>query len=110
MTDLPAAAVTAALKVAPDGLFAAEIQRMLEAAAPAIRAQAIAETLARVEQGIADGAAEVIAQAAAAERQRIRQLAADVDAMYMRETASPPDYGVYEIETPFADLLREDTP
>ena len=44
---------------------------------------------------------------AAAERERIRQLAVDHDAMFLAAVPVPPDYGVSEIETPFADLLGE---
>jgi hypothetical protein len=53
--------------IEPDGMARAA----LEAAAPLIAAG----VLARVEQGIADGAAEVIAQAAAAERERACEIA-----------------------------------
>ena len=56
-------------------------------------------------------ASAVLAKAApliaAAERDRIRRLADEVEALYMRQTASAPDFGVTEIETPFADLIGE---
>ena len=85
MTDLPPSAIIAALKVAPDGLFTAEIQRMLEAAAPLIAADAFTD-------GFTDGVA--------AEKQRIIELATEHERLYVPS-------GVPS----FADRLTEgDTP
>ena len=56
---------------------------------------------------LADLGDQCRAEGAAAERDRIRQLAIDVDALYMRQTASAPDYGVTEVDAPFADLIGE---
>lgn len=79
-----------------------------EAAAPLIREQAITEVLTLTEQGIADGAAEVIAQAVAAEREHCAQLADQRGATYVDSHTW--ETGGMFANRPFADLLREDTP
>ena len=118
--DLPPPAITAAADmlsirfteaVSSRGLidWNSLARAVLEAAAPAIRAQVIAETLARVEQGIADGAAEVIAQAVRDERERCARLAERRNAIYF-ELGEPDPDGEPSGMLPFADLLREDTP
>lgn len=104
---IPPEAVNAAAKALARGdcppFYRARARIALEAAAPLI----VADVLARVEQGIADGAAEVIAQAVAAERERIRQLAEGVGASYQLCRCDPakgigvPNHG----PVPFADLL-----
>lgn len=108
----PPAAITAALNRADELGYTAittkSVTALLEAAAPWI----VADVLARVEQGIADGAAEVITQAVTAERDRIRQLAIDENAWY----GADPECLATDKEgdcphcdpRSFADLLRGD--
>lgn len=129
MTDLPADAITAAAEALAThrwktmGVASAECEcgtvvhgdadpfpadeafrrhlatAVLEAAAPHI----ITDVLARVEQGIADGAAEVIAQAVRDERERCARLA-------LAEAGETDDGVAANALLEFADLLREDTP